>query len=120
MESQDLIGKLGAKDRKILKELYKNARSPVAKIAKASGLSKESTNYRIKRMLDLGLMTGFNTVIDVKKIGWQSFFSYISLRNIDFDTEEKVIEYLEKVSDIFKSMTWDLKNMVELIKLETL
>lgn len=41
---------------------------------------------------------------------------------IDDKTEELelVIQYLEKLEKLFSSMTWDYKNVVELMKMETL
>jgi len=36
------------------------------------------------------------------------------------DELELVIQYLEKLEKLFASMTWDYKNMVEIMKLETL
>lgn len=35
------------------------------------------------------------------------------------DDEKIIIEYLEKVEKIWSSLTWDIKNIVELIKMET-
>jgi len=37
----------------------------------------------------------------------------------DIEEVEIIIEYLEKVELIFRSMTYDLKNIVEITKLET-
>lgn len=89
-----------AKDRAILRELFNNARSPYSVIAKKVRLSEESVNYRIKRMIDQGLVTGFNTIIDVKKIGFQIFFIYLKLRNIDINYEEKIIQHLKNDQNV--------------------
>lgn len=37
----------------------------------------------------------------------------------DIEDTEIIIEYLEKVENIFRSMTYDLKNIVDINKLET-
>jgi hypothetical protein len=44
-----------------------------------------------------------------------------SIIKIDEDIQESeiIIEYLEKVEGIFRSMTFDLKNIVEITKMET-
>lgn len=44
-----------------------------------------------------------------------------SIIKIDEDIQESelIIEYLEKVESIFRSMTFDLKNIVELTRMET-
>ena len=95
-----IVEKLQTKDKKILRELFNNARTPISQIARKVRLSKESVNYRIKRLLETGLLTGFNTVIDVKKIGWQTFFAYIRLKNVDIEEEKSIIDYLKNHPNI--------------------
>ena len=87
---------LSIKDRKILKELFDNGRLPYSVIAKRVGLSKEVVNYRVKKILKQKILIGFNTVIDINKLGWQSYFVYIRLKNIDVDIEEKIINFMTK------------------------
>lgn len=82
---------LSIKDRKILRELFDNARTPCSIIAKRVGLSKEVVNYRVKKLIQRGILIRFNTVIDVTKLGWQIYFINIRLRNIDPSVEEEVI-----------------------------
>lgn len=36
------------------------------------------------------------------------------------DEQKLLIEYLERVQDIMKSMTYDIKNIIDILKLETL
>jgi len=85
---------LSIKDRRILKELFENGRLPFSVVAKRAGVSKEVVNYRVKRLLDTGILIGFNTVIDVNRLGWQIYFINIRLRNIDDAIEEEIIKYL--------------------------
>ena len=85
---------LSIKDRKILKELFDNGRTPFSVIARRVGLSKEVVNYRVKKLFDKGILIGFNTVIDVNKLGWQIYFINIRLRNIDEVVEEEIIELM--------------------------
>ncbi len=96
---------LDAKDRQIIGALFENARMPAAAIAKRARLGKEVVNYRIKRLMASGLLAGFNTVIDVRKIGWEMFFVYIRFRNIDIEREEKILSFLNghrNVAQLFK------------------
>ena len=85
---------LSIKDRKILKELFDNARTPYSIIAKQVGLSKEVVNYRVKKLIERGILIRFNTVIDVNKLGWQIYFVNIQLRNIDNAVEEEIIKVM--------------------------
>ncbi len=88
------LGVLSIKDRKILRELFDNARTPFSIIAKRVGLSKEVVNYRVKKMIEQGILIGFNTVIDINKLGWQIYFINLKLRNIDNSAEEEIIQVM--------------------------
>jgi len=91
---------LSIKDRKILKELFSNARTPFSVIAKKVGLSKEVVNYRVKKLIEKGILIRFNTVIDVNKLGWEIYFINIRLRNINSLLEEEIINIITDHSNI--------------------
>lgn len=96
---------LTVKDKRILGELFQNARTPFSVIARKVRLSKEAVNYRVKRLMNSGLLAGFNTVLDVRKLGWEMFFVYIRLRNIDVGRESTIFEFLKghpNVTQLFK------------------
>ncbi len=91
---------LTIKDRKILKELFDDGRRPFSVIAKQVGLSKEVVNYRVKRLIDQEIIIGFNTVIDINKLGWQSYFVNIRLKNIDVVVEDEIINFMAEHPNI--------------------
>lgn len=61
--------KLDNVDRKILAELTRNARIPVAELARKVGLSKTPVALRIKHMEEIGLITGYRAVLSPMKLG---------------------------------------------------
>lgn len=56
-------------DLKILKELKGNARASFAEISKKIFLSASSVRERVKRMEDLGLIKGYNAVLNQSLLG---------------------------------------------------
>lgn len=56
-------------DRKILAVLTTDARTPTAEIARQVGLSKTPVALRIKRMEEIGLITGYRVVLSPMKLG---------------------------------------------------
>lgn len=84
--------KLDVKDRKILYELSKNARFPVKRIAKQVGLSREVVDYRLEQMMKSGLLTGFTTLIDLKKLGHVIHIIYLQMKSMDKETEKRLID----------------------------
>lgn len=91
---------LDAKDRKILYELDFNARQSNSAIAKKVGLSKEVVGYRIKRMIDSGLIDGFYTVINMPKLGYMYCRILMRLENMDAGEQRGMIEHIKKQKNV--------------------
>lgn len=103
---------LDTKDKKILSELCKNARTPSTKIAKAAGLSREVVDYRIKSMIKKGIIQSFITLVDTSKLGYSAYTLFLQLQNSDENIEAKIMSYLQKQPSILfisKSLGgWDI------------
>lgn len=73
---------LDATDRKILTELLHNARIPTAELARRVGLSKTPVTARIRQMEEIGLITGYRTMLSPLKLGL-SHVTYVEVRMTD-------------------------------------
>ncbi|NDW03935.1 Lrp/AsnC family transcriptional regulator [Jiella pacifica] len=80
---------LDAIDRKILEALVINARISIAELSKKVGLSKTPVSLRIKRMEDIGLITGYRAILSPLKLGLQHV-TYVEVRVSD--TRQKALE----------------------------
>lgn len=107
-----MVVKLDLKDKKILHELDTNSRQPVSLIAKKVGLTSEGINYRIKRMEREGIISGYQTVINLSKLGVIQFklvlsFHYISEKELVLIINElKKKDYIKNIGTSFGN--WDL------------
>ena len=103
---------LDLKDWKILLELDLDSRQSLQSIGKKVGLSKEVVNYRIKKLLEEGIITNFFTRIDSSKIGVLAFRTFLRLYNLTPDKERDLIDYIlanEKVGwCVSVDGNWDL------------
>lgn len=103
---------LDVKDKKILKELDLNARQSNSNIAKATRLSKNIVNYRIKTMEELGLIKGYTTIFDYSKLGYLLIRVFFDFYETMPEKEEELINYLVKETSTSRisstSGTWDL------------
>ncbi len=97
--------KIDLKDRKIIYQLALNARQNLSRIAKKVGLSPQLVEYKIKRLENLGVITGYYTCIDISKIGYSIFKIYIKLQNLDEKKEKDMIDDLRNNPNI----TWVAK-----------
>ena len=61
--------KLDTLDRKILAELTRNARVPIAELARRVGLSKTPVAQRIRHLEQIGLITGYRAILSPVKLG---------------------------------------------------
>lgn len=96
MEEKNDIIKLDLKDKKILYELDINARQTASQIAKKVRLSKDTVNYRIKRLEKLRVIKGYYTIFDNSKLGYLSFRVYIKYFETTIEKETKIIDFLVK------------------------
>ena len=89
------------KDRRILYELDYDSRQSFTQIGKKVGLHKNVVNYRIKRMIQNGIITDFYTVIDTFKLGYNSLRFYILFQNITPEIRKDIISYF-----VANKFTW--------------
>jgi len=92
--------KLDKVNKKILCELEHDARQPISKIAKTIGLSKEVVNYRIKKMLDTGVLGGFYTLLDIGKMGYMYSRLQFTYRSFTPAVQKKMIAFVKKFPQI--------------------
>jgi Lrp/AsnC family transcriptional regulator for asnA, asnC and gidA len=85
--------KVDLKDRKILYELDLNSRQSLTKIGKNVGLHKNVVVYRIKRLIEKGIIVNFYTVIDSFKLGYNSLRFYLIFRHINPSIRNEIVDY---------------------------
>ena len=88
----DLIN-LDLKDKRILVELDMNARMPLSIIAKKVKLSKEVVNYRLKRLEQNKIVTGYYCALDVTKLGYLYCRIFLKFSNTNPKKQEEVVEF---------------------------
>ncbi len=115
---------LDLKDRKILYELSRNARFSYTTIGRLVGLSREVVEYRIKRLIQNGIIPGFMTLVDITKIGYLRSLVFIKFQNLDDSKEKMLIDWLVKNNDIIWVATctgnWDMGLIIKSKDLEGL
>jgi len=103
--------KLDKADRIILAELDKNCRVPTSKLAKLTRKSRQSIEYRIKRLVEGGIITSFNAAINPHKMGYKIYKIYLQLRN-NPEARAKLFAYLRTSGIVYwmgeSDGAWDL------------
>jgi len=87
-------------DKRILFELEKNARITDSALAKIVKKSKDSVRYRIKKLEEEKIITGYRTWIDYSKVGYRTSTIYLNLINLP-EKREKLIEEIKKDKRVY-------------------
>jgi len=80
-------------DNKILLELDLNCRISCKKLAAKLGVSREVIDYRIKKLLDKGIIKKFAIIIDPTKLGYQMYKFYFKFQNTSQKIEKQIIDW---------------------------
>ncbi|TKJ17846.1 hypothetical protein CEE44_04980 [Candidatus Woesearchaeota archaeon B3_Woes] len=91
-----MLIKLDKKDRRILYHLDLNSRQTYNQIAKKVGLSREVIQYRIKQLEKRGVIRGYQTLIDVTKLGYLNCRFFIKFQRDSPEQEKEIIEYYKQ------------------------
>jgi len=84
---------LDAKDRKILEQLDLDARQSNSEIGKKSGLSKDAVGYRIRQMEKGGVIKGHYSVLNIAKLGFETYKLMLTFQNTTSRIEKEMIGY---------------------------
>ncbi|MFH1013393.1 MAG: Lrp/AsnC family transcriptional regulator [Thermoplasmatota archaeon] len=87
------IGELDSIDAKILRAISCNATIKLVELSKELDISSVAIQYRMKKLIDNGVILGYKVNIDVTKIGYQKVKVYVYLK--DFSNRAKIIEYIK-------------------------
>lgn len=83
-------------DYKLLNELAVNARAPLIDLADKLNCSSQSVNYRIKNLVESGVIKGFRVDVDLSKLDLQHYKLDIYLK--DHKLKKPILKYLEDKS----------------------
>ncbi|MBN8549700.1 MAG: Lrp/AsnC family transcriptional regulator [Deltaproteobacteria bacterium] len=82
-------------DKRILYELDLNARQSIADLSRQLKLNRDRIIYRIKRLQDEGILTGFTTAVNFCKLGVFVYKTYVRLEKND----KRVSEFVKHLSE---------------------
>lgn len=94
------IIKLSMKDRRIIRELNKNSRQSFSNIGKKVGLPKNVVNYRVKKLIDNGVITLFCTTINRAKLGYMYCRLFLKFQHFSEQIENELISHISKLKNI--------------------
>lgn len=88
--------RLDKRDWKILQILDWNGRAPINRIAKAARSNKDVVAYRIRKLEQEGIITGYYPVLNMQKLGYHTVRFYFDLEEFGEADENGFIDFLDK------------------------
>ncbi|MEK6864009.1 MAG: Lrp/AsnC family transcriptional regulator [Nanoarchaeota archaeon] len=95
------------KDRKLLSAIADNASLPLYKLASIMGLSPDAANYRIKHMVDEGIIIGFVPIINYSALGYSVYAVLVLINGLSADKESRLKQFINSDGHII----WAVKTV---------
>lgn len=93
-EKRYSIEKIDEIDYKILKILLKNARMKTIDIARKLKTTEIVVRYRIKKLIDKGIIMGFRSFLNINKLGYTYFKFHARLKNLTSEKKKNIFDYI--------------------------
>ena len=77
-------------DKKILQVLNEDSSLPFLQIAQKTGLTMDIVRYRIKHLLEKGIIIKFFSEISLPKLGYTEYLYWIKLKNVSKEKMERI------------------------------
>jgi DNA-binding Lrp family transcriptional regulator len=87
-------------DRKILAQLDIDSRQSSRDIARRVGSNKDTVNYRIRRLIDDKVVSGFTTHVDTARFGFSNIKTYVRFQDTDEEKEAEFFAYLSSLPEV--------------------
>jgi len=88
---------LNDKDWQIMRAISLNARMPVSRIARITGLKRETVKYHLNKLVKSGMVKFFLVYPDFAKLGYPVWgFANISFKDLDEKSEEEFNKHVQK------------------------
>ena len=87
-------------DLRILRMLQEDARTPFSRVAKEVGVSEATVHMRVKRLKELGVLRGFQALVDPSSVG--KGLTAITLIKADPMKYAEILEKLKSIPDVYE------------------
>lgn len=105
------IFELDQLDRQLLTILDLNCRTTTTELSEKLATSRQTIEYRMKRLVAEGVITSFHTSFNPTKMGYRLYKIYLKLRN-DNQGKDRLINYLNNLGNVYwwgeTSGNWDM------------
>lgn len=109
--------KLDRLDKKILCKLDLDCRIPASRIAKSLNVSKETVNFRIRRLIKNNYIKSFYPIIDTGLINKFFFKVFIKFKELHPERKNQILNYISKINNVAQVLVLEGKYDAQLFYL---
>ncbi len=109
--------KLDLLDKKILCKLDLDCRTPASKIAKNLNISKETVNFRIRRLIRNNYIKSFYPIIDTGLINKFFFKIFIKFKELHPERKNEILTYISKINNMAQVLVLEGRYDIQLFYL---
>ena len=103
---------INIKDKKILEQLDLDSKISTSRLAKNVRLSQQVVDYRIKKLIENGIIRQFGTIFNLSKIGFEQYRVLFELSSVGEKEKNEIINYLKNHNKVYWAAIvggkWDL------------
>ncbi|HXG68376.1 MAG TPA: Lrp/AsnC family transcriptional regulator [Blastocatellia bacterium] len=88
-------------DKRILKIIQNNARTPNSEIARQVGMAPSAILERLRRLEERGVIRGYRTQLDARKLGL-GLTAFVFVRTDDFTSEGEAAVQLGEIPEVLE------------------
>ncbi|MBT5021972.1 AsnC family transcriptional regulator [Candidatus Woesearchaeota archaeon] len=96
--------KIDDTDKKLLNLLAKNGRESLYSLAEELKVSADTINYRIKKLIEKGIIQQFTTIINWSLIGYHFYELFLTMKYLTKEDEMKLKEIVKNHPHIVRAM----------------
>lgn len=110
------VARLDKKDVSLLRLLCVDSRKSSYEMGKALGMSPDAVIYRLKRLIESGVIRGFTPLLDYSRLGLSWYTYAVNFRKFDAKDESKFKEFVRLHPHIIYAAkmfgAWDVTMMI--------
>lgn len=107
---KNILTQIDTLDFKILSELVEDSRIPTKLLANKLNSSVSIVNYRIQKLIKIGIIQGYTINVDWSKIGYKWFHLRINLYN--YDDKYAIIKHIRKNPKLYYILKGIVTNLI--------
>lgn len=88
-------------DERMLKELDNNPVIPVSRLAKSLRVSQQVADYRIKRLVNVGVISKFGTIINLKALRLEHYRLFFTFNAKKQFSDENIFDFLRSCTGVY-------------------